>query len=174
MTDPADTDPLAAPLLSPLCRLSVRVGSAVEVGATPLGFKRVVPILGGEVLSENTVNTHQFEGVVMAGGADFQTVLAAGDDEFGLTTALLDARYVIHLSDGAKVFVHNTALRHASASVTASLMRGEPVSPSSVYFRCQPRFETAAPQWQWLHQFQFIGTGWRAPDCVHMRFFAVR
>ena len=82
-------------------------------------------------------------------------------------------RTCIELDDGAKVFVHNTALRHASADATARLVRGEKVDPSEVYFRCQPRFETAAPQWAWLQEHQFIGSGVRLPDAVHMRFYRV-
>jgi Protein of unknown function (DUF3237) len=42
-----------------------------------------------------------------------------------------------------------------------------------VYFRCQPKFETAAPAWQWLHTRQFVGTGQRDARAVHLQFFVV-
>ena len=45
--------------------------------------------------------------------------------------------------------------------------------PSLVYFRTVPRFETAAPAWQWLTRAVFVGTGARYPDVVVIRFFKV-
>ena len=100
-------------------------------------------------------------------GADFQLVTDG-------TTAHLDARYLIELDDGARLFVHNTALRHASPEVTARLLSGEPVPPESVYFRCQPRFETGDARWRWLGERQFVGTGARLPDAVRLSFWQVR
>ena len=52
-------------------------------------------------------------------------------------------------------------------------MNGQPVNPDEVYFRCQPQLETAAPQWAWLNDSQFIGTGRRAPDGVFLSFYRV-
>ena len=37
----------------------------------------------------------------------------------------------------------------------------------------QPRFETAHPDWQWLHETQFIGTGVRRPDGVLLSIYKV-
>lgn len=150
---------LAAPQLEHLCDLAVRVAMPVEVGAGPSGVRRMIPITGGEV-------SGRLSGQVLPGGADFQLIV-------GGTLARLDARYVIELPDGARVFVQNTAVRAASAEVTAKLMRGEPVPPEAVYFRCQPTFETGDPRWQWLHERQFIGTGVRLPDTVLMSFYCV-
>lgn len=152
---------LPPPALQHLCDLAVQVGEPIDVGDTPLGRRRMVPILGGEVAGP------ALRGKVLPGGADYQRIV-------GGSVAQLDARYVIELDDGARVFVHNTALRVAAPEVTARLMRGEPVAPDSVYFRCQPRFETAAPAWAWLQQQQFVGTGQRDPQCVRMSFYAVR
>ena len=58
--------------------------------------------------------------------------------------------------------------------ITARLIRGEPVDPADVYFRCVPRFETAAPALAWIGERVFIGTGVRRPSEVVMRFFEVR
>jgi hypothetical protein len=55
----------------------------------------------------------------------------------------------------------------------AKLIKGEVVSPESVYFRCTPRFETASPALSWISERLFIGTGARHPDRVVMRFFEV-
>jgi len=150
---------LAAPALEHLCDLSVQVGSPIEVGAGPTGVRRMIPILGGAV-------SGRLQGRLLPGGADYQLII-------GGTLARLDARYVIELPDGARIFVQNTAVRAASADITARLMRGEPVPPEAVYFRCQPTFETGAAGWQWLHERQFIGTGVRLPDTVLMSFYTV-
>ncbi len=162
------TPVLPTPTLEPVCDLAVTIAPPLEVGATPQGIRRVIPITGGIITAAPHADPRRpaMHGRVLPGGADFQLIV-------GGTTAQLDARYVIELFDGAKVFVQNTALRFASADATARLVRGEKVAPEEVYFRCQPRFETAAPQWAWLMQSQFVGSGVRLPDAVHMRFFRV-
>ena len=103
----------------------------------------------------------------MPGGADFQLIVADG------TQAHLDARYVLELDDGTRVFVQNKALRVASAEDSAKIRRGEPVDPTRVYFRCQPSFEASTSQWSWLAEHQFIGVGLRLPDAVHLSFYKV-
>ena len=70
--------------------------------------------------------------------------------------------------------MHNTALRYAEPDVAARMMRGEPVDPADVYFRCQPRFETGDARWRWLGDRQFIGRGERMPDSVRLSFWLVR
>lgn len=150
---------LTPPALEHLCDLSVQVGAPIEVGAGPTGLRRMVPIVGGTVCG-------RLQGRVLAGGADYQLII-------GGTLARLDARYIIELPDGARIFVQNTAVRAASADITARLMRGEPVPPEAVYFRCQPTFETGDARWQWLHERQFVGTGVRLPDTVLMSFYTV-
>jgi len=53
------------------------------------------------------------------------------------------------------------------------LLRGESVDPSLVYFRTMPKFETAAPELQWLTRNVFIGAGERYPNEVVIRFWRV-
>jgi hypothetical protein len=121
----------------------------------------MIPITGG------TVTGPRVNGKVLAGGADFQLILGGG------TQAHLDARYVIELDDGTRIFVQNTALRVASLENSQRIMNGQTVSPDAVYFRCQPKLEATAPQWAWLSESQFIGTGRRAPDGVFLSFYRV-
>ena len=162
MTD-QDLD-FPAPKLEPVMDLAVEVGAPVEVGAAAQGVRRLIPILGGTVSAKGAVGW--VTGRILAGGADFQRIV-------GGEVAHLDARYAIALDDGSRLFVQNTALRVASAAVTARLMRGEVVPPEPGYFRCQPCFETAAPAWRWMERFQFVGVGRREPARVCMRFFVV-
>jgi hypothetical protein len=152
---------LPPPKLEHLCDLAVTIAAPVEVGQTPAGLRRMIPITGG-IVTGPRVN-----GKVLAGGADFQLILGGG------TQAHLDARYVIELGDGSRVFVQNTALRVASLENSQRIMNGQPVNPDEVYFRCQPKLEATTPEWAWLSESQFIGVGRRAPDGVFMSFYRV-
>jgi hypothetical protein len=152
---------LPPPTLEHLCDLAVTIAAPVEVGQTPAGLRRMIPITGG------TVTGPRVNGKVLAGGADFQLILGGG------TQAHLDARYVIELGDGSRVFVQNTALRVASLENSQRIMNGQPVNPDEVYFRCQPKLEATTPEWAWLSESQFIGVGRRAPDGVFMSFYRV-
>lgn len=151
---------LDAPGLDWFADLSVQVGTPQEVGQTVHGLRRLIPILGGQVRGQG------FTARVLPGGADFQLIVSP-------RLAELDARYTLETDAGDLIFVSNHALRVAEPELTQRLMRGEPVDPQLIYFRCAPRFETAAPGLSWLSERLFIGTGTRHPDRVEMRFFVV-
>ncbi len=156
----APVDPLAAPGLVAFADLTVEVGAPLEIGAGAAGFRRVIPILGGRCIARD------WSARVVPGGADFQLIVSP-------TMARLEARYVLETEAGELVYVHNDALRTAPVAVMARLVRGEPVDPQQVYFRCVPRFECAAPALAWICERVFLGTGLRRPSEVAMRFFEV-
>ena len=151
----------AAPELAFFADLTVEVGAPLEIGAVAGGRRRVIPITGGRVVGRD------WSARVVPGGADFQLVTSP-------TMARLEARYVLETDSGDLVYVHNDAVRTASPEVMARLVRGEPVDPKDVYFRCVPRFESAAASLAWLAERLFLGTGVRRPSEVAMRFFEVR
>lgn len=155
------TETLPPPELEHVCDLAVTIAAPIEVGHTAAGLRRVIPITGG------VVSGPRLSGKVLASGADFQLILGGG------TQANLDARYVIELDDGTRVFVQNTALRVASLENSQRIMRGEPVNPQEIYFRCQPKLEAAGEKWAWLSESQFIGNGKRTPDGVFLSFYRV-
>lgn len=138
--------------------LSVNVGLPQEVGLTHHGFRRLIPITGGEATAQGWCAR------VLPGGADFQLIVNA-------RMAELDARYVMETDAGDMIYVHNHAVRVASPDLMACLARGELVDPALVYFRCNPRFETASPALSWISERMFVGTGVRYPALVMMRFF---
>ena len=84
-----------------------------------------------------------------------------------------DTRYMLETDKGQIVYVQNAGIRHAEPAVMEKLLRGETVDPKLVYFRTIPKFETAAPDLQWLTRAIFIGTGERYPDAVVIRFWRV-
>jgi len=151
---------IAIPTLEPVADFSLQVAAPTEVGVTALGQRRVIPILSG------TVRGPRLNGRILPGGADFQLIV-------GPTMAKLDARYVLETDGGDLVFVQNSALRVAPPEVTARLLRGEPVDPALVYFRCAPSFETAAPSLAWINERMFVGTGVRRPDEVQISVWCV-
>jgi hypothetical protein len=152
--------PLATPQLQFFADLSIQVDRPQEVGRVFSAQRRVIPILGGEVTGDG------WRGRILPGGADFQ--LIASD-----TVAQLDARYVVETDAGDRIFVMNRAVRSAPADITAKLIRGEPVDPALVYFRCAPVFETGSKALAWIHERIFVGTGVRHPDRVEIRVFTV-
>ena len=62
-------------------------------------------------------------------------------------------------------------MRSGPPEQMAKLLRGEPVEPGQIYFRCSPSFETASPSLRWISERMLVGTGARHPDKVVMRFF---
>jgi len=150
----------APPRLEHLATLHVQVGPPQEIGDTPQGRRRVIPILGGRVEGA------QLHGSILPGGADFQSIRSA-------TFTDIHARYVIETTEGHRVYVENTGIRIGSADDIARLAQGQPVDPARIYFRTYPRFETAAPSLAWLNEQLFIGTGARFPDRVELCFYRV-
>jgi hypothetical protein len=155
-----DPDLIATPLLRPFASFSVEVAEPQLVGAVPHGVRRVIPILGG------TVRGDGWTGRVLPGGADFQLIVHAGYAE-------LDARYVVETDGGDLVFVQNQAVRAGPPELMQRIAQGEPVDPAQIYFRCQPRFETASTALGWINERLFVGAGARQPDRVLMRFFVL-
>ncbi len=149
---------LPDPTLRFFADLTVQVGTPIEIGHTGKGRRRLIPITGGAATGNG------WTARVLSGGADYQ--LVSSD-----TTAELEAHYVLETDAGDLIYVRNEALRSAPADVTARLIRGEPVDPALVYFRCMPRMEASAPSLAWLRERLFVGTGARHPDRVVMRFF---
>jgi hypothetical protein len=148
------------PGLSFLAELSVTVGEPIDVGPTPEGHRRLIPITGG------TVRGPALNGRVLPGGADYQLLR-------GPTLTELDARYVLETDAGHRIFVHNTALRHGSSRDIELLNSGAAVDPSKIYFRCWPRLTTAAPELDWLNTRLTLGTGVREPGRVVICIFTV-
>jgi len=156
----APPSPGTAPKLTPAFVLRAQVGAPLELGQVPQGRRRIIGILGG------TFEGSGIKGKVLPGGADWQIVRADGFTE-------LDTRYTLQTDKGELVYVQNAGVRHAAPDVMKRLLAGETVDPAVVYFRTVPKFETAAPELQWLARSVFIGTGERYPTEVVVRFWRV-
>jgi hypothetical protein len=124
----------------------VEIGAAVDVGATPSGHRQYIPITGG------TFQGEALRGVVLAGGADWQTIRRDGVTE-------VDALYSMRCEDGTVIVVHNTGV----------------ISGKGTYLRTSPRFEVAEGRYDWLTRSQFVGSiaGGPRAGTVTIRVFRV-
>ena len=90
-------------------------------------------------------------------GGDWQIIRADGFTD-------IDARYTLETDEGQLIYVSNIGIRHAPPEIIRRLNAGEAVDQSQIYFRTVPRFETGAPDLEWLMQSIFIATAlsqWR-------------
>jgi hypothetical protein len=148
------------PELSHVCDIEAHVGPLRDLGLTPHGRRRIVPILGG------TVKGLRLKGEIVPGGADWQYVRGDGIVE-------LVARYSIRTHDGVEIAVTNSGLRRATPDVMARLTRGEAVDPALVYCRTVLVFEAPAGSYEWLNASVFVCTAVRLPDKVQVVVFEV-
>lgn len=131
-----------------LATMTLQVDPPQVVGATPQGDRRIVAVTSGTI--EGRIN-----GRILSGG-DWLRLRPDGVLE-------LDVRLTIETADGALVYMTYTGMRHGSPEDMAALAAGEQVPPERIYFRVQPRFETASAEWAWLNRILCIGIGERLP-----------
>lgn len=148
------------PHLEHVCDFAVELAQPHEMGDSPVGKRRIIPIIGG------TASGPLIEGRILGVGADWQTVLAGG-------IADLDARYAIETHDGAVIEVISQGIRHASAEVNARIAAGESVPPSDYYMRTAMRLETGHPTYDWVNRALFLASGGKTGSTVHLAVYRV-
>lgn len=116
---------IAPPRLRWVAHAKVEVGTPIRLDGTPERGRRLVPIRGGHVVGE-------WRGVVLAGGADRQTINEDG-------SVVIDARYPVRLDDGSMVSFIARGVRPAGSPggefSTSLILRGDaPASISSTVY----------------------------------------
>lgn len=134
----------------PLTRLTAELQPAFQFGRTPVGERKTVYVSGGFFEGE------RLSGRILPGGGDWAYTRPDA-------VLMLDVRLTLETHDGALIDLRYTGMRHGPAEVLAALARGEPVDPAAIYFRIQPRFETADPRYAWLNRILAVGVGERLP-----------
>jgi hypothetical protein len=151
----AEQDTIETPTLEHVLTVRANIDATVEMGKTPQGVRRVVPITGG------TFEGSGMKGVIMPGGEDWQLVREDGVLE-------LDARYWLRTDDGAVIRVHNQVLSVPPAQGAAAATR---------YTRSSIRFEAPIGKYDWLNKAIFVGTLTadikQRPPVITLRFFKV-
>jgi hypothetical protein len=135
----------------PLLVLHALLAKARTLGDTPAGNRKIVGVLGG------TVDGERIKGRILPGGGDWALIRPDG-------VLLLDVRLTIETRDGAQIYCRYEGMRHGPAEVMARLAAGQPVDPSEMYFRIQPRFETSDCRYGWLNRILAVGVGERLVD----------
>lgn len=124
----------------------VSIDAPIEVGPTPHGRRRYIPITGG------TFEGARIRGTILPGGADWQT-----DRADGVTEA--DALYSIRTDDGTVIIVRNQGV----------------IARGGAYMRTALRFDAPAGPHAWLNESQFVSAiaGGPRPGTVSIRVFRV-
>jgi uncharacterized protein DUF3237 len=146
--------------LQALFKADIELAPAQELGAGPLGRRRIIAITGGRFIGE------RLSGRVLPGGADWQVIRADG-------VAELDARYTLETADGALVYVRNHGYRHGPEDVLKRLAAGENIDPARYYMRTTPLFETGDARYAWLNRLVCVASGARRPAAVELEVFEV-
>lgn len=169
-TVPQVRSELSSPLRSPIMRelksrhlftMSIKLHPIQELGDTPSGNRRVVPVSGGDFSGDRLRGE-----ILPQAGSDL--LLGRADESFQL-----DVRMVLRTDDGALILMTYRGVRHASRDVNARIARGEPVAPSEYYLRTTPSFETSSPKYAWLNKIVSVGIGERRPDGVIYEVFEI-
>jgi hypothetical protein len=134
----------------PLFVLREQVPPLLVVGQTPEAFRRIGVIRGGSFEGE------RLSGEVVSGN-DWQNVR---ND----SCIKLDVRLVLKTTDGALIVMTYQCLRHGPPSIMEMLDKGEPVDPTTYYFRMNPMFETSSPKYDWMNRIIAVGAGHRLAD----------
>ena len=135
-----------------LFTLRLLVGSEMQVlGRTPFGDRRIAQVTGGRFEGP------RLRGTVMPGGGDWILLRPDG-------VLQLDVRLTLRTDDEQLVYMTYRGHRHGPADVMERLGRGEPVDPSSYYFRTAPFFETGSATYSWLNGIVAVGVGSRVPE----------
>ena len=146
---------------SPLFNITLTLHPAQEMGETPLGTRRIVPVSGG------MFNGERLRGMVLPNaGADW--VLMRNDG-----SVQLDVRLTLRTDDDALIFMSYRGIRHSSPEVSRRLMRGDKVDPSEYYFRTTPVFETSHDKYEWLNNIVCVAVGERLASEVKYKVFEI-
>ena len=141
--------PLPEPRLTKIYRLEAALSDPLDLGETPSGHRRIVPLTGG------TFRGPELRGKLLPGAsADWQIILPDG-------TALGDVRYTLETERGDILYVQSQGVRHGSTAVLDRLARGEDVDAGEYTFRTSVKIETGADSLDWLNKGIFISVGGR-------------
>jgi len=138
----------------PLFTIEMTLHPLHDLGATPHGHRRIIPVSGGAF--EGT----RLRGIVLPhAGSDWLIERADGSFQ-------QDARLGLQTDDGAVISMSYRGIRHSAPDVAARLARGEAVDAADYYLRTAPFFETAAERYAWLNTIVSVGVGRRVPGGV--------
>lgn len=111
--------------------LIVELGENLEVGHTPKGLLRLIPITGGSFVGP------KLRGKILSGGYDWNTTLPDG-------TAHAFAKYALQTDDGVYISIDNEGNLDSGAH------------PCMI--KTTPRFQVMDGKYDWLRRGVFVGS----------------
>ncbi len=136
------------------------IETALDIGSSQYGLRRIIPIAGGRFEGE------RLSGEALPGGADWQILRKDGVLE-------VEARYVLKTDDGALIYVCNQGILRASMEVLGKFVSGEYPPPQNYYFRTCPRFETSHESYTWINQILSVAVAEVRKDRILITVYAV-
>ncbi|BCY09163.1 UPF0311 protein [Actinoplanes sp. L3-i22] len=149
------------PELEFLADAEITLGPVQELGRTPAGRRRIIPITGGVFRGPG------LDGEVLAGGADWQVIRPDG-------VAVIDTRYTLAATGGDLIYVRTRGYRHGPADVIDRLAAGRPVDPAEYYFRLTVCLEAPAGRHEHLNRSVIVATAARLPNAVRYAAYLIR
>jgi hypothetical protein len=141
--------------------ISLSLHPPQNLGATPMGTRRIVPVSGG------TFKGDRLKGFVLENAAaDWIVVRADGSVQ-------LDVRLTLETDDGALIYMTYRGVRNSTPEVAERLARGDSVEPTEYYFRTTPYFETASEKYAWMNNIVSVAVGERLAAGVKYRVFEI-
>ncbi len=158
---PSSPRRVPAPGLELITRLDATLDTPIDLGVTPEGHRRVVPITGGRL------HGPRVRGDILPGGADWQIVHPGG-------WVSVEARYTAVSEAGTPMSIVSRGVRHGPPEVMTRLLAGELIDPSEYRFRTAVSFETAqASEMGWLNHLLAVSSAVREPAAVQIDIYAV-
>lgn len=149
------------PRLELIGRCRADLGEPLELGHTPWGRRRIIPIVGGEF------DGPRLSATILPGGADWQVIHQDG-------TAAIDTRYTLQTQDDALISVATRGVRHGPPDVLRRLAEGQPVDPTEYYFRVSIQYEAGDEAYRWLNRIVAVASAVRLADQVVYDAYALR
>ncbi|MBP1903816.1 hypothetical protein J2Z32_000428 [Paenibacillus turicensis] len=126
--------------------LEVELGQTQEVGETPKGFLRLIPITGGTFSGPN------IKGNILSGGYDWNTTR---HDQ----TAHAFAKYALQTDDGVVISVENEGILPSESELSQTSQTNQTSqSVHSSMIKTTTRFEVADGKYEWLRSGVFVGS----------------
>jgi hypothetical protein len=144
-----------------LFTLTIELHPIYDLGPTPQGHRRIVPVSGGKFHGDRLHGD-----ILPHAGSDL--LITRVDGAFQQ-----DVRLALQTDDDALILMTYRGVRHSSPEVAARITRGEAVAPTDYYLRTSPFFETAAPKYDWLNRIVSVGVGERLPNGARYEVFEI-
>jgi hypothetical protein len=142
--------------------LTLELGAPTDITELPQGTRQLHPITGGSFSSPRGMGT------ILAQGGDQRLVQPDGYTQ-------LYTRFLIDMGDSTQVNVTNTGILFEPPGLAAA-RKANPktkIDPEQVFYRSTPRFETNAPEHDWLTKPLFITEGTVSETSIELKLFEV-